>query len=131
MKTTHYRACHLCEAICGGLREHRLEVERTSHLPADQRFGKRLKELLRALAKAHDAVEGLAEETGFDEARAERKRAARRGRNVCALKIEATLIEMGEVARADKLRVLTFDRRIADLENFLGVRVAQRAAEQR
>jgi hypothetical protein len=120
----------LCHAICAGLREHRLELERGENLPAKERFAKRLSELLRALVVEHEAFLRLSEEAGFDEAHAERKRAARRGRDLRALKIEATLIEMGEVDRADALRVLSFDRRIEHLEEFLGVRVTRRTAER-
>lgn len=121
----------LCEAICGVLDAHRQELEHSAHLPADKRFSGRLGELLNALARQHDTLVRVDAETGVDEARAERKRAARRNRNLCALKIEATLIEMGEVDRADALRVLSFDRRIEYLEQFLGVQVAKRATEQR
>jgi hypothetical protein len=121
----------LCEAICKGLREHRLEVESAAHLPRELRYGQRLKDLLRALAREQSQFERLDEESGINEARAERKRAARRDRNLCALKIETTLIEMGEVDCADQLRVMSFDRRISHLEAFLGVRVGTRAAEQR
>jgi len=120
----------LCHAICAGLREHRLELERSAHLPAKQRIAKRLSELLRALVVEHEAFLHLSEEAGFDEAYAARKRAARRDRDLCALKIEATLVEMGEVDCAEALRVLSFDRRIEHLEKFLGVRVAKRAAER-
>jgi hypothetical protein len=131
LSTTTGVPAALCEAICKGLREHRLEVERTAHLPAELRYNQRLKDLLRALTREQSQFEKLDEESGFNEARAERKRAARRDRNLCALKIEATLIEMGEVDRADQLRALSFDRRISHLEAFLGVRVGTRAAEQR
>jgi hypothetical protein len=124
-------ALPLCVGICAGLHEHRLEVERSANLPADRRYSGRLTELLRALSREHDAFERVAEETGFDEARNERKRAARRNRNLCALKIEATLIEMGDIECADALRVLSFDRRIDHMEKFLGVRVTKRAAEHR
>ncbi len=120
----------LCEAICAGLREHQQELERSAHLPPKRRFAERLSELLRALAREHEAFLHLCDEAGFDEARALRKRAARRDRDLRALKIEATLIEMGEVDCADALRVLSFDRRIEHLEKFLGVRVAKRAAER-
>jgi len=124
-------AAPLCDAICASIHEHLGELERLAHLPVEQRFSGRLTELLRALAREHDAFERVDGETGYDEARAERKRAARRNRNLCALKIEATLLEMGEVDCADALRVLSFDRRIEHMENFLGVRVAKRAAEHR
>jgi len=120
----------LCHAICAGLREHRLELERSAHLAPEQRFPKRLSELLHALVVEHQAFLHLSEEAGFDEAHAARKRAARRDRDLRALKIEATLIEMGEVDRADALRVLSFDRRIEHLEKFLGVRVSKRTAER-
>jgi hypothetical protein len=123
-------AVPLCEAICAGLREHRLDLERNAHLPAERRFAERLNELLHALVKEHDAFLRLDGEAGFDEARAERKRAARRNRDLRALKIDATLIEMGEVDRADAWRVLSFDRRIEHLGTFLGVRVAKRATER-
>jgi hypothetical protein len=121
----------LCDAICAAIHEHLGELERLGHLPVEQRFSGRLTELLRTLAREHDAFERVDGETGFDEARAERKRAARRNRNLLALKIEATLLEMGEVDCADALRVVSFDRRIEHMENFLGVRVAKRAAEHR
>jgi hypothetical protein len=121
----------LCETICARLREHRLEMERTAQIPEKRRYAERLTELLRELLREHEAFARLSEETGFDERRAERKRAARRDRNVCALKIEATLVEMGEVECADAMRVLSFDRRIDHLKTFLGVRVGKRAAEQR
>lgn len=120
----------LCDAICSAVHEHRLEVDRIAHLPENQRFATHLGELLLALARQHEAFELVEAETGFDETRALRKRAARRDRDLRALKIEAALIEMGEVDCADALRVLSFDRRIAHLEKFLGVRVSQRAAER-
>jgi len=120
----------LCEAICAALREHRRELERNAHLPPQQRFAERLSDQLHALVREHEAFLHLSEEAGFDEARAERKRAARRNRDLRALKIEATLIEMGEVDRSDALRVLSFDRRIEQVENFLGVRVSKRTAER-
>lgn len=121
----------LCEAICAGLREHRMEAERTAHLSAERRFPERLMELLRLLVREHLAFERVNEEAGFNDVRAERKRAARRNRDLAFLKIEATLIEMGAVECADALRVLSFDRRIEHMEKFLGVRVAKRAAEHR
>jgi hypothetical protein len=120
----------LCEAICAALREHQSELARNAHLPPQQRLAERLSELLHALVPEHDSFLRLSEEAGFDEARTERKRAARRSRDLRALKIEATLIEMGEVDRADALRMLSFDRRIEHLEIFLGVRVANRATER-
>jgi len=131
LSTTTGLAAPLCEAICAVLREHRLEIDRGSHLPPKRRFSERLAELLRALVKEHEAFLRVNEEAGFSDVRAERKRAARRDRNLCALKIEATLIEMGAVECADALRVLSFDRRIDHMEKFLGVRVAKRAAERR
>jgi hypothetical protein len=124
-------ATPLCEAICAALREHQDELDRTANLPADRRYSGRLGELLRAMAREHESLARMAEAAGVDDARAENKRIARRNRNLYALKIEATLIEMGEVDRADALRVLSFDRRIDAMETFLGVRVAKRAAEQR
>jgi len=121
----------LCEAICRRLGEHGLEVDRRSHLPGERWFSERLIELLRSLVLQHDAFERVAEEADFNDVRAEQKRVARRDRDLCALKIEATLIEMGAVDCADALRVLSFDRRIDHLEKFLGVRVAKRASEHR
>jgi hypothetical protein len=121
----------LCDGVCAAIHEHLAELEQVAHLPAEQRFSGRLTELLRQLAREHEAFERVEAEAGFDEARAERKRTARRNRNLYALKIEATLLEMGEVDCADALRVLSFDRRIEHVENFLGVRIAKRAAEHR
>lgn len=120
----------VCEAICNALDEHKLEVDRVARFPEEQRFAMHLAELLRALARQHEAFELVDSEAGFDETRALRKRAARRDRDLRALKIEAALIEMGEVECADALRVLSFGRRIEHLENFLGVRVSHRAAER-
>ena len=121
----------LCEAICLRLREHAEEVKRTSHLPEDVRYKERLKELLNAVMKEHNAFELIAEGAGFDDAKIESKRALRRSRNLCALKIEATLVEMGDVDRADKLRALAFDQKIESLAQFLGVRVVKSPTEQR
>ncbi len=112
----------LCEAICAGLHEHRIETARSAHLPPKRRFSDRLAGLLQALVQEHEAFERLSEEARFNETLAERKRTARRDRNLCALKIEATLIEMGEVESADALRVLTFDRRIELLKTLLSQR---------
>ena len=131
LSSTTGLAAPLCEAICAGLREHRLEIDRSAHLPPKRRLSERLAELLRALVREHEAFLRVSEEAGFNDARDERKRAARRDRNLCALKIEATLIEMGAFDCADALRVLSFDRRIEHLEKFLGVRVTKRAAERR
>jgi hypothetical protein len=131
LSTTTGISMSLCDAICEKLREHRMEIDRTAHLPLEQRFGARLRELLTELAREHEEFERLSDDGGFDDGRAERKRACRRSRNLCALKIEATLVEMGEIDRADRLRVLSFDQRIASLQEFLGVRVAKRATEQR
>ena len=124
-------AMPLCEAICNALHEYMVEVDRIARLPEAQRYAGHLTELLDALARQHELYELVEAEVGFDDTRAERKRAARRKRNLCALKIEAALIEMGEDDSADTLRVLSFDRRIEHMEKFLGVRVAKRAAEQR
>jgi hypothetical protein len=121
----------LCEAICAGLREHQREIDGSAHLPPERRHAERAAELLRTLARHHETFVRVSEEAGFDDGRAERKRAARRDRELCALKIEAALIEMGAVDCADALRVLSFDRRIEHLETFLGVRVEKRAAERR
>jgi hypothetical protein len=131
LATTTGVALPLCEAICRRLRDHQQEVEKTSHLPAEHRHSARLRELLTALTREQDAYERLADGTGVDEARTERKRSARRSRNLCALKIEACLVEMGEIERADKMRALSFDKRIEFLAQFLGVRVVKRPTEQR
>jgi len=118
----------LCIAICAGLREHQQEIDRGAHLPPERRFSERVTDLLRKLARDHESFLRVSEEAGFDEARVERKRAARRDRELCALKIEAVLIEMGADDCAEALRVLSFDRRIEHLEKFLGVRVEKPAA---
>jgi hypothetical protein len=122
----------LADAICNRLQEHVKELERTSHLPSERRFKARLEELLSVLVWEHDDFERLAAQTSVDEReeRLERKRAARRSRNLCALKVEATLVEMGEIEMADRFRSLPFDQRIELVAQFLGVRVAKRPTEQ-
>lgn len=131
LATTTGVAAPLCEAICRRLRDHQQEVEKTSHLPAEHRHSARLRELLTTLTREQDAYERLADGAAIDEARSERKRAARRSRNLCGLKIEACLVEMGDIERADKMRALSFDKRIEFLAQFLGVRVVKRPTEQR
>ncbi len=121
----------LCDEICKKLREHRTEIEQTAGLPADQRFGARLRNLLHEMIRSNSEYEQYAESGGFDGGLAERKRMARKHRNLCALKIEATLVEMGEIDRADRLRVLSFEQRISVLAEFLGVDLVKRAVERR
>jgi hypothetical protein len=121
----------LCRAICAALRAHHAELSQRSHLPADERCRKHLGELLLTLVKEQAAFTSLETETGAADTRAERKRAARKTRNLCALKIEATLLEMCEFDRADAFRALPFDRRIDFVAAFLGASVGKRAAEQR
>jgi hypothetical protein len=131
LQTTAGIPAQIAQAVWARVREHEAEIERTAHLPAERRYSERLVMLLGELIKEHETFVVLSDESGYDETRGERKRAARRDRNLCALKIEATLIEMEAVECADALRVLPFDRRIEHMEKFLGVRVAKRAAEQR
>jgi hypothetical protein len=110
----------LCERICAKLNEHRAELERSTGPESRSADHERLRNLLDELKGLHAAYERAAEAEWRDPAEAEAKSAARKDRQVVALKIEVLLAEMGELDLVEQFQKLSFEMRIRSLELFLG-----------
>lgn len=105
----------LCERICKRLQQYRSELVG----PSASGQHRQLAELLDELRREHAEHERAAEKEWTDKALTERKRAARQRRQLCALKIEVLLAEMGELDLVDQVRKQSFDQRIETLAGFL------------
>lgn len=112
----------LCERICTKLSEHLVELQRIAEGEgggANSANVERLRHLLAELKRENNQYEKAAEQEWTDPALAAAKRMARQNRQVCALKIEVLLAEIGEIELVEKFQKLAFDQRIRALDAFL------------
>lgn len=109
----------LCERICERIRDHRRDLERAQRDSGQGERREQLRKLIEELRQRHEGFERAIQEESSDPARSEEKREYRQERQVCALKIEVVLAEMGELDLVEQIQKLPFSRRIERLQEFI------------
>jgi hypothetical protein len=117
----------LCERICKRLEEHR--IERGDGDEAGQR--EQLTWLLAGLRTVHGNYLRASEQELQDHSAGAQKRVERKNRQVCSLKIEVLLAEMGELELVTRFRKSSAAWRIKTLEAYLSSDVAIFGATKR
>jgi hypothetical protein len=109
----------LCERICERVREHRRDIERLQKSQGMVERRARLRTLVEELRERHEGFERAARDDWSDAPKDEEKRVHRQARQLCALKIEVVLAEMGEMEMVEQIQKLPFGPRIEKLEQFI------------
>ena len=109
----------LCARICARMRDYRHELQKERAASGEGERREQLRRLLDELRQEHQGYEEAAAREWTDPALAERKREHRQGRQICALKIEVLLADMGEPDLAEQVQRMPFGLRIEALERFL------------
>jgi hypothetical protein len=114
----------LCERICERVRLHRHQLEGAAPETAQVDHRARLVELLGELRRQQDEFHEISAQDRSTPELAAAKRECLRNRQTCALQINVLLAEMGEVGLIEELRKLGVERRIEQLERYLGAGAA-------
>jgi len=105
----------LCELICDKLQEYKNLLDRGDPTASEKIRRVRLARRVQELRLNHQRLQQVADGgSGTD------KRECLRRRQACMLQINVLLAEMGEVQLVEKLRTIAVERRIDQLELFLG-----------
>ncbi len=108
----------ICEKIVGRFQAFREEIEGKEEQP-DQSQRQRLKELLTELKKQHLGFEKATAGFWEEPEATQRKRQYRVERQETAMRIHVLLAEMNELEMVETIRRLSFEDKIAALEEFL------------
>jgi len=115
----------LCEQICRKLRDYKKELDGATEGSASAKVHhERLAELLDELKRHHRRLQEVA-----DEGSAKDKREALGDRRECMLKIDVLLADLGEVNLVEQMRTIAVERRIEELERYLGPAAAGAAGQ--
>jgi hypothetical protein len=105
----------LCELICDKLQEYKTLLDRGDPSASEKIRRVRLARRVQELRLNHQKLQQVA-----DRDSGKNKRECLRQRRACMLQINVLLAEMGEVQLVEKLRTIAVERRIDQLELFLG-----------
>jgi hypothetical protein len=115
----------LASQIAERIKRYRLDLRRMPLGGAGPLAAERLTELLVRLRQAHDSYQDAQSE--YSEVGSARKKQLREERNDTLLDIKITLARAGELDRVTELERLPFDRKIAQLEDYLNEVVKKEA----